>query len=228
MRNQQAQRPAALQPGDARCALAEEELMALWAQAWNLAQRLCGGSLRRLRQGDGGFYTADDLQQDLFLEFWGLACGWRAGGAPEESLWAAWRRKLWGQGQHVLRRSPQRLWARAERSWAPESLALDVVSDDADGTSLPASARAALTAPEDAAATHEGLAALDDLEAALWALRPAQRQVLYMLTLAGRSAGHTGRLLRLNSRNTLYQRLYAARRALLRRLRSLAAEEKER
>ncbi len=67
--------------------------------------------------------------------------------------------------------------------------------------SLPASARAALTAPEDAAATHEGLAALDDLEAALWALRPRSGSSLY--ADPGRaSAGHTGRLLRLNSRNT--------------------------
>lgn len=204
----------------------EADLLALWEQAWALARRCCAGSLRRLQAGDGGFYEADDLQQDLFIEFWALARDWQASGEDEAALWAAWRRRLWGQGCHILRRRPQRLWDRAEYPVAPDRLALDASDDEpAAVEGLPTAARQALTAGEDAAATHDQLADLSRLEDALWALRPTQRQILYMVTLAGLPAAAVERLLGLGSRTALYQRLFVARQALRRGLAKTHEEE---
>ena len=204
----------------------ETILLTLWEQAWRLAQRWCAGSLRRLRAGDGGFYEVDDLQQDLFIEFWGLVRQWRRDGTDEAALWTAWRRRLWGQGCHILRRRPQRLWARAERPVAPERLALETADEPiATGASLPPAARRALTEPEDAAVAQEEMVDLDRLEIALWALPPTQRQVLYMLTLAGIRTEAATRFLGLSNRTAVYQRLFAARRALRRRLDSHPEEE---
>ncbi len=142
-------------------------------------------SLRRLQAGDGGFYEADDLQQDLFIEFWALARDWQASGEDEAALWAAWRRRLWGQGCHILRRRPQRLWDRAEYPVAPDRLALDASDDEpAAVEGLPTAARQALTAGEDAAATHDQLAELSRLETP-WGAAPYPATILYMVTLGG-------------------------------------------
>lgn len=58
-----------------------EQCLSLWPRAREMARVHCSGTLARLRNGDGGFYQADDLWQDLFLEFWALASRWQARGA---------------------------------------------------------------------------------------------------------------------------------------------------
>ena len=60
--------------------LSEDELMALWERGRRIALARCSHSLRALRQGGGGFYEADDLWQDLFLDFMELA---RRGGTAD-------------------------------------------------------------------------------------------------------------------------------------------------
>ncbi|MBC7256041.1 MAG: hypothetical protein H5T66_08075, partial [Chloroflexi bacterium] len=81
----------------------EGELVALWQVAWEMARRLCAGTLARLAQGEGGFYEADDFYQDLFIEFWRLVRAWQRHGGSAEALWHAWRRRLWGGGRRILR-----------------------------------------------------------------------------------------------------------------------------
>ena len=209
--------------------LTEEELLALWQTARRVVLRSCASTLARLRAGEGGFYEAEDFWQDLFLAFWRLAKAWReAGPSDEEALWAAWRRTLRRGGARLLRRAPMRLWARRERPLAPEVLALEedpgldrgqpfAVGDPSqylDGAALES-----LIQPEDAETGHLRRACLDDLEAALWALRPAQRQVIFMATLAELPAAEVARLLGLREGNAVSQRLFAARAALRRLLR---------
>jgi DNA-directed RNA polymerase specialized sigma24 family protein len=209
----------------ARASLDDERLLALWNVAWPMACECCGRTLARLRHGQGGFYGAADLQQDLFLEFWALLRHW-PGPWPDEddagdegvALWEAWRHMLWGGGIRVLRRAPQRLWSRGEWAVDPGRLALD---DDADRATMTPLARAAareLVDTEDGAATGERLQRLEGLERALWALPPAQRQAIYMGVLAELPGMEAGRRLGLPAVNTFYQRLHAARAALRRRM----------
>ena len=202
----------------------DEELLALWESAWRVARRCCAITLERLRNGDGGFYEADDFVQDLFVEFWALVRRWRADPrSSEKALWSAWRRILWGGGLRILRRMPQRLWAGAEWAIEPERLSLaDDESGEGDGDqpqrSLSPEALSVLIQGEDAEATQETLARLDALEAALWTLGPVQRQMIYMTALADLPASAVARALALGSRDTVYQRLRTARAALRCRL----------
>jgi len=208
--------------------LSEDELLALWQVARREALRCCASTLARLHAGDGGFYEAEDFWQDLFIAFWGLVKGWLAAAPREEqapdldrgqALWAAWRRLLRRGGARLLRRAPMRLWARQERPMAPYLLALeDELCQGPEagdpGSPLDPAALEALTQPEDAEAGHLRQACLDDLEAALWALRPGQRQVIFMATLAELPAAEVARLLGLSEGNAISQRLFAARAAL--------------
>jgi len=196
--------------------LTEEELIALWQVARREVLRRCGHTLARLRAGEGGFYEAEDFWQDLFLAFWRLLRKWQATTPGDErALWAAWRKFLHRGGAQILRRAPMRLWARREQPLAPQLLALE---DDADEAERPLDpmAQEALIQAEDAEAEYLRRACLDDLEAALWALRPGQRQVIFMATLAELPAAEVARLLGLSDGNAIAQRLYVAREALRR------------
>ena len=208
----------------------EEGLLELWDTAWRIAQRCCAKTLMRLRNGDGGFYEADDFAQDLFLEFWALVRRWSASQpACEDDLWTAWRGTLWGGGMRVLRRVPQRLWAGAEQAVDPVSLGLAYEKvERSEGVGgdrrLPRAALRALVQAEDAESTQDEAARLDELEAALWTLRPAQRQIIYMTALGDLPAAAVARLLGLGQPNAIYQRLHSARAALRRRLRADARD----
>jgi len=195
--------------------LPDDDLLALWQVAWRMARRRCAAALARLGRGEGGFYGPDDLQQDLFLEFWALVQQWRASGQGRDALWAAWRRRLWGGGRRVLRRAPQRLWSRPEITLDP--LALDPAggSEPEDGLRIGADL---LVQPEDAEATRHGLAGLEALERALWALRPVHRQVLYMAAFLEAPPAEVARLLMLEDAAAVHRRLHLARRALRRQL----------
>ena len=196
--------------------LSEEELLALWQRARRMALPRCAWTMARLRRGDGGFYEAEDFMQDLFLEFQSLVERWRAGPDPsEEALWLAWRRILWRGGARILRRVPQRLWDRAEQAVDPCELALgnDFSADEAAWPLSP-DLLVALVQPEDGDGTRERLARLDALAKALWSLRPAQRQVIYMCALLELPADLVAETLGLSGSNTVYQRLHAARAAL--------------
>jgi len=59
--------------------LSVDELEALWRVAWPMASGACRSTIKRLKCGLGGFYDADDFQQDAFLAFRDLAlrCGAR-------------------------------------------------------------------------------------------------------------------------------------------------------
>lgn len=196
--------------------MTNDELIALWQVAWEIARRLCGRTLSRLASGDGGFYGAEDFQQDLFLEFWALTRVWRRHNASPEALWRAWRRRLWGGGRRILRRAPQRLWHSTERTFDPSIMALGDFSDE-EANSIPFAVEA-LSQPEDAEATQTQKADLQALEEALWALRPAQRQIVYMAAMLEISPSEVARILRLGNAREVYQRLYRARRALRQRL----------
>jgi len=195
--------------------LSDDELLALWQVAWRMARRRCAAALARLGRGEGGFYGADDLQQDLFLEFWALARAWHASGQGLADLWAAWQRRLWGGGRRVLRRSPQRLWGRPEISYDPATLDPAEAGEPQEGGRLWSEA---LVQPEDAEATRHSLAGLEALERALWALRPVHRQVLYMATLLESPPAEVARLLMLDDAEAVHRRLHLARRALRRQL----------
>lgn len=194
----------------------EGDLLALWRVAWEMAQRLCARTLTRLSHGEGGFYGEEDFQQDLFLEFWNLACRWRQYNGSPEALWRAWRRRLWGGGRRILRRAPQRLWHNTERVIDSALMTLsDPAPEDAD--SMP-NLIEVLTQPEDAEAAQTRDADLQALEKALWALRPAQRQILYMAAVLEISPAEVAHTLRLGSTREVYQRLYRARHVLRQRL----------
>jgi len=202
-------------------------LSRLWPKARSLALRRCAATLSRLRAGDGAFYGADDFLQDLFIEFAGLVERWRAKTEPREAdLWDAWQRMLWGGGIRVLRRTSQRLWSGAEWTIDPSRLALDegYLQGSRDrragsaGLCLPKSAISELTQPETAGASGEGLETLDELEAALFALRPLQRQVIFMCAMEAMPAAEVASCLGLSGRNSVYQRLSAARATLRERM----------
>ncbi len=204
---------------------AEANLLHLWERAQRELLRCCRHTLYRLRRGDGGFYEADDFIQDWFLEFAALVR--RCHNAPECELWAAWHRMLWGGGLRVLRRAPQRLWSRREWLVEPNALALADAGDAptlADEVRLPVGALSALTQREDAQRTQTRLNALDELEAALWALTPGQRLVLYLGALEGLPAADLARCLGLPNTNRVYARLFSARAALRRALQRVRAD----
>jgi len=125
--------------------------MTLWERGRRMAAARCSGTLRSLRGGKGGFYEADDLWQDLFLDFWALVRRWHEGPPPRrvEDLWAAWRRHLWQGGRRVLRRRPQRLWRGCDQPVDPQELELDgdPPEGDDDCPALTPGAREALIEP---------------------------------------------------------------------------------
>jgi RNA polymerase sigma factor (sigma-70 family) len=206
--------------------LPQVDLLALWQRARLLARRRCMRTLWRLRRGEGGFYQTDDFMQDLYLEFAALVREWRADpDASERALWETWRRLLSHGGIRVLRRRPQRLWRAAHSSGGLTST-LQKHRDEQDLAQRrppPTSPNPEpYIQPEDSEATCEQLARLDDLENALWALRPLQRQVIYMVAMADLPAAQVARLLGIDSPNAVYARLRTARTALRRGLRHLA------
>jgi DNA-directed RNA polymerase specialized sigma24 family protein len=67
---------------------------------------------------------------------------------------------------------------------------------------------------DDPAIVQERLARLEVLESTLWRLRPAERQIIYMRTLAGLPTATLMRRLRFKDKATVYRRLHAARAAL--------------
>jgi len=202
----------------ARARLTEQQVVSLWQKGRAAALERCATTLSRLRAGDGGFYQADDFLQDLFIEFVDLVRRWWAkADAQEVELWEAWQRMLWGGGIRVLRRVPQRLWSGTEWAVEPGRLALDQAYLERNrdpGLCLPKSAIAELTQPETAEMSHERLGTLEELERTLFALRPLQRQVIFMSALEGLPAAEVASCLGLSGRNSVYQRLSAARAAL--------------
>jgi len=205
----------------------EDLLMRAWQEARGEALKRCAGTLARLRAGDGGFYQAEDFMQDLFIEFEGLFRRWHASPEPDHAqLMADWRRLLWGGGIRVLRRVPQRLWSGAEWAIEPGRLALDegALCDQGDGGAtrgrprLPRSAMDELTQSENAEASWASLTTVRELEAALFALRPLQRQVIFMSVVQALPAATVADRLGLSGRNSVYQRVSAARAALRRQL----------
>jgi RNA polymerase sigma factor (sigma-70 family) len=200
--------------------LSEEALLALWQRARRMALPRCAWTMARLRRGDGGFYGPEDFMQDLFLEFWSLVKRWQAEPNPrEEALWLAWRRMLWRGGARILRRVPQRLWDRPERTVDPCLLALgEGFCVDETAPRLSPDLVEALTEPEDGEGTRERISRLDALAEALWALRPVQRQVIFMCVVLELPADLVAETLGLSNSNTVYQRLHAARAALRKRM----------
>lgn len=201
-------------------------IAALWPEARRIAERRCAHNLHRLARGEGGFYDADDLLQDLFIEFWALmqrpelAEAVAAGATlADEPLRSAWSRALWGGGMRLLRRAPQRLWPRREEPMPPELL--DGAMPDADDAAADGlAARLIQTLAElgrqDEAELHGALEGIAALSSALARLKPASRQVFYLAMLQGLSAEAIAAQLGLNSANAVGQRLHAAREALKR------------
>jgi DNA-directed RNA polymerase specialized sigma24 family protein len=182
----------------------------LWPQARRLAEQWCAIALNRLRRGDGGFYEADDLLQDLYIEFRDTIARWRADGAgdDEQALWSAWSRRLWSGGQRVLRRQPQHLWVRQEEPMDPTELsqAAETLTTESDAS------------PVDTVEVSEALSSLDRLDAALWSLPVLNRQVVYMLCLRRRHAADIAQQLSLPGPKAVYGLLRDARRRLRRAL----------
>ena len=186
------------------------QLVTLWRRAWEMSRPACAYSLGRLRRGDGGFYGPDDLQQDLFCEFWRLYLRWKAdarshGLTPDERLlWEAWQKRLSRGGWRVLRRKPQRLWDRAERS--AETDEIERISQEAG--------QAEQTAEEIVLVGELRAHQLRRLESALWRLRPLQRQALYMRYWRGIREAEIARHWRLSSKRAIEGRVFRAKRQL--------------
>jgi len=184
-------------------------LLSLWHDAWEMARHACTRSMARLRHGDGGFYGVDDLKQDLFCEFWRLYLQWKAeargdGVTPDhEVLMAQWERVLERGAWRVLRRRPQRLWTRAEQPTEPEIV--ERISDEAGAVD---DSEAPLIA--DATQVEQ----VEQLEEAMWRLRPLQRQALYLRYWRGCSSRQIAREWRLGSSHAVDQRLFRAKRSL--------------
>ena len=202
----------------------EDEMLTLWQRARGYVMRYCRGTLSRLREGDGGLYDADDLLQDLYLEFHALVTRWRAGEIPADplapddpqaALFTAWQRLLARGGWRVYRRAPQRLWAGAELALSPSEVELeDDESAGQDFTPLPHALLSQLAAGEDGARSCERLERIQALEQALWRLRPGQRQALYLATLEEMPAAEVAGLLGMPNPAAIYDRIYDARLAL--------------
>ena len=210
-------------PPPAADSLPDDELMALWAQARALALRCCGRSLARLRAGQGGFFQEDDLWQELFLEFWGLARAWRSSGSEQAALWEEWLRRLSRSGARVLQRAPQRLWARAEHPTEPERLALVVDGladrDEATATSEPAGASAIWLDGSSRWLTSDHAYARGQALRALYALDPVNRQMVYQAGMVELPCKRVARDLGLPSAHAVHQRVSQARRAMQEALR---------
>ncbi|MHB1355870.1 MAG: RNA polymerase sigma factor [Anaerolineae bacterium] len=199
----------------------DDEMLTLWRRARGYVLRYCRGTLSRLREGDGGFYDADDLLQDLYVEFHALVLRWRAGELtgdtavtddPLAALFTVWQRLLARGGWRIYRRAPQRLWVGAELAMSPGEVELeDDDSADHDFTPLPHAVQSQLAAFEDGARSCERLAHIQELEDALWRLRPGQRQALYLNTLEEMPAVEVARLLALPNPAAIYDRIYDAR-----------------
>lgn len=193
----------------------DEALLEAWERARRTALRRCRRTFARLHAGCGGFYGADDFEQDLFLEFWSL---WhRHGGVADERLWAAWDATLWGGGLRILRRRPQRLWRRHEVPVAPTAFE-GADPEPGPQAGLPAAARNRALVEREASAEVEEAEAVARLEAALRRLSPGQREVLYLLALRGLPAAEIARRLEIPSSDAVYQRARRARRSLARGL----------
>ncbi|MEN6478583.1 MAG: sigma factor-like helix-turn-helix DNA-binding protein [Anaerolineales bacterium] len=194
---------------------------ALWPEARRIAERRCAHNLHRLARGEGGFYDADDLIQDLFVEFWALmqrpelAEAVAAGATlADEPLRSAWSRALWGGGMRILRRAPQRLWSRLEKPMAPELLdgaVLDADDPAADGLAARLTQVLAELGRQDEAQLHSALESIAALSGALARLKPVPRQVLYLAMLQGLPAEAIAAQLGLGSANAVGQRVQAAR-----------------
>lgn len=211
--------------------LNDDELMALWERARRMALARCSGSLRSLRQGDGGFYEADDFWQDLFLDFWDLVRRWRDGVDARHAgdLWAAWRRHLWQGGHRVLRRRPQRLWRRREEPVDPDEMALDGPPSEGAATpaAVPPIAVDALTesgGPEEASMIR---AEEDAVESRLWRLAAINRQALYLTTVAGLSHAEAARCLALAGPEQVRRHVCRARESVRRGRRVAEAMPRE-
>jgi DNA-directed RNA polymerase specialized sigma24 family protein len=187
---------------------AEPDLEAdrLWPQARRMAEHWCAATIRRLHRGDGGFYEADDLLQDLYLEFRDVVARWRADDDRDDvqALWSAWSRRLWGGGQRVLRRQPQHLWVRQEEPMDPTDM----------GRAIEARMARDDESPVEPAKVGEALAGLDRLDAALWSLPVLNRQVVYMMCLRRQPAPDIAQWLGLSGAEAVYVLLRRARRRL--------------
>ncbi len=216
-----------------------DELLRLWEHARRVALRSCRQTLSLLDRGAGGFYQADDFLQDLFIEFQALATHLADEWGPlpwsseqQDLLFAHWSRLLYMGGIRVLKRRPQRLWRGREYAVEPSWLDLDAPPESAAPTDmealmrLPPEARDALVQPDEAEPAQETLSRLDDLEAALWSLRPSQRQIVYLAAVANLSAAEVARSLGLQDRAVVRDALFAARQAL-RKCRQAAAQKVE-
>ena len=196
---------------NAREPIAEGELLTLWQHGRRIAAARCAGTLGSLRRGAGGFYEADDLWQDLFLEFWELVRRWRRSPAPRalDDLWAEWRRLLWLGGARVLRRSPQRLWTHAD-----PGCRLPTADDDGDGPPAHSTSSRGVRGegrePEDGLAAQ---AALDAVTHGLWSAGAVNRQALYLTAIVGLSADEAARCLGLRGAHEVYWRVHNAREA---------------
>ena len=209
----------------------DDELLRLWERGRRMALACCRQTLGLLRRGAGGFYQADDFLQDLFLEFWALVKrhGERWGPPPwtelqEQELYTAWQRMLYLGGIRILQRTPQRLWRGQEYAVEPRWLDLDGSSGEGPQPAadmealmrLPPEALRELTQPEQAESTQGTLARLEELESALWALRPSQRQIIYLAVITGMSAAQTARALGLKNYAAVRDALSQARETLRR------------
>ncbi len=212
----------------------DPEADGLWPEARRLAVRWCCRSLYRLRRGEGAFYEAEDLLQDLYIEFRATVdeCRAASAGGPLDppALWRAWSRRLWHGALNVLSRRPQALWSPREHSLDPAAL-----GEDARAARLrPASRRFELDADDgtagmadDASATADQAEALARVEAALWSLPPLCRQVVYLVLLCGHRAEEVARALALRDAQEVYVLLRRARRHLRRALAAEGSRERE-
>jgi len=198
--------------------LDDDKLLTLWRHGRRLAGSYCRGSLSRLRSGAGGFYEVDDFWQDAFLAFCQVVAEWQALGGPAEDLWRRWGLALWGQGIHILRRAPQRLWSGVQSTTDSEE-AVEGASP-AGPQQLERPGHPWMTGSEPARRSAEqstfALHRLDELEERLWRLRPLQRQALYMAALQHIPAGKVVARLGLRDRREAYRLVESARRRLRR------------
>jgi len=199
--------------------LDDDELLALWRHGRRLAGRYCRGSLARLRAGGGGFYEVDDFWQDAFLAFSQVVSEWQAPlGGSADDLWRRWGLALWGQGIHILRRAPQRLWSGVQSTAATKETIEEVVPAGPKQLERPGQPWMTGSEPARRSAEQSALALdrLDALEERLWRLRPLQRQALYMAALQHIPAGNVVARLGLRDRREAYRLVESARRRLRR------------
>lgn len=100
-----------------------DALVCLWNLALPMTRARARHALQRLRQGEVPFYDAEDLLQDLFLEFHQWLLGEDDGPEPYDLLqWWSYRLPTVLRG--LLRRPPLRLGAaKREQAWAGDEAA---------------------------------------------------------------------------------------------------------